>query len=40
MQANPDKFHFMLLAPSSVEKQVLELCDGTTRISDAAVTVL
>ena len=40
MQANPEKFHFMLLSPSPVEKQVLELCDGTTLISEAAVTVL
>ena len=40
MQANPDKFHFMLLSPSPVDKQVLELCDGTTLISEAAVTVL
>ena len=42
MQANPDKFHFMLLSPSPspVEKQVLELRDGTTLISEAAVTVL
>ena len=30
----------MLLSPSPVEKQVLELCDGTTLISEAAVTVL
>ena len=40
MQANPDKFHFMLLSPSPVGKQVLELCDGTTLISEAAATVL
>ena len=40
MQANPDKFYFMLLSPSPVEKQVLELCDGTILISEAAVTVL
>ena len=40
MQANTDKFHFMLLPPSPVEKQVLELRDGTTLISVAAVTVL
>ena len=40
MQANADKFHFMLLSPSPVDKQVLELCDGTTLISEAAVTVL
>ena len=40
MQVNPDKFHFMLLSPSPVEKQVLELCDGTILISEAAVTVL
>ena len=40
VQANPDKFHFMLLSPSPVAKQVLELCDGTTLISEAAVTVL
>ena len=40
MQANPDKFHFMLLSPWPVEKQILELCDGTTLISEAAVTIL
>ena len=40
MQANPDKCHFMLLSPSPVENQVLELCDGTTLISKAVVTVL
>ena len=40
MQANPGKFHFMLLSPSPVKKQVLELRDGTTLISEAAVTVL
>ena len=40
MKANPDKFHLMLLSPSPVEKQVLELCDGTILISEAAVTVL
>ena len=40
MQANPDKFHFMLLSPSPVDKQLLELCDGITLISEAAVTVL
>ena len=40
MQANPDKFHFMLLSPSPVEKQVLELCGGTTLISETAVTIL
>ena len=38
MRANPDKFH--LLSPSPVENQVLELCDGTILISEAAVTVL
>ena len=40
MQANPEKFRFILLSPSPVEKQVLELLDGTTLISEAAVTVL
>ena len=40
MQANPDKFNFMLLSPSPVEKQVLELCDGITLISVAVVNVL
>ena len=40
MQANPDKFHFMLLSPSPVEKQVLELCGGTTLISETAVIIL
>ena len=40
MQANTDKIHFMLLSPSPVEKQVLKLCEGTTLISEAVVTVL
>ena len=40
MQADPDKFNFMLLFPSPAEKQVLELRDGTTLISEAVVTVL
>ena len=40
MQANPDKFNLILLSPSPVERPVLELCDGTTLISEVAVTVL
>ena len=40
MQANPDKFHFISLSLSPLEKQVLELRDGTTLISEAAVSVL
>ena len=40
MQANPDKFHFILLSPSPVKKQVLELRDGNTLISEPVVTVL
>ena len=40
MQANADKFHFMLLSPLPVEKQILEFRDGTTLISEAALTVL
>ena len=40
MQANPEKFHFMVLSPTSVGTQVLELSDGITLRSEAAVTVL
>ena len=40
MQANPEKFHFMALSPTSVGTQVLELSDGITLSSEAVVTVL
>ena len=40
MQANPDKFHFMLLSPTPTEQQVLHLCDGTSLMSETEVTVL
>ena len=40
MQANPDKFHFMLFSPTPTEQQVLHLCDGTSLMSETEVTVL
>ena len=40
MQANPDKFHFMLFSPTPTEQQVLQLCDGTSLMSETEVTVL
>ena len=40
MQANPDKFHFMLFSPTPTEQQVLQLCDGTSLMSKTEVTVL
>ena len=40
MQANPDKFHFMLFSPTPAEQQVLHLCDGTFLMSETEVTVL
>ena len=40
MQANPDKFHFMLFSPTPTEQQVLQLCDGTSLMSETDVTVL
>ena len=39
MQANPDKFHFMLF-PTPTEQQFLQLCDGTSLMSETEVTVL
>ena len=39
MQANPDKFHFMLFSPTPTEQQVLQLCDGTSLMSETEVTV-
>ena len=40
MQANPDKFHFMLFSPTPTEQQVLQLCEGTSVMSETEVTVL
>ena len=40
MQANPDKFHFMLFSPTPSEQQALQLCDGTHLMSETEVTVL
>ena len=40
MQANPDKFHFMLFPPTPSEQQALQLCDGTHLMSETEVTVL
>ena len=40
MQANPDKFHFMLFSPTPTEQQVLHLCDGTSLMSETEVTVV
>ena len=40
MQANPDKFHFKLFSPTPTEQQVLQLCDGTSLMSETEVTVL
>ena len=40
MQANPDKFHFMLFSPTPSDQQALRLCDGTHRMSETYVTVL
>ena len=40
MQANPDKFHFMLFSPTPTEQQVLQLCDGMSLMSETEVTVL
>ena len=39
MQANPDKFHFMLFSPTPSEQQALQLCDGTHLMSETEVTV-
>ena len=40
MQANPDKFNFMLFSPTPTEQQVLQLCDGTSLKSETELTVL
>ena len=40
LQANPDKFHFMLFSPTPSEQQALQLCDGTSLMSETEVTVL
>ena len=40
MQANPDKFHFMLLSPTPIEKQMLDLYKGNSLESEAVTTVL
>ena len=40
MQANPDKFHFMLFSPTPSEQQALQLSDGTHLMSETEVTVL
>ena len=40
MQANPDKFHVMLFSPTQTEQKVLQLCDGTSLMSETEVTVL
>ena len=40
VQANPDKFHFMLLSPMPSKQQALQLCDGTHLMSETEVTVL
>ena len=40
-QGNPEKtFHFMLFSPTPTEQQVLQLCDGTSLMSETEVTVL
>ena len=33
MQANPDKFHFMLFSPTPSEQQAFQLCGGTYLMS-------
>ena len=38
MQANPDKFH--AVSPTHTEQQALQLCDGTSLMSETEVTVL
>ena len=40
MQANPDKFHFMLFSPKPTAKQVLRIRDDTSLVSEAEVKVL
>ena len=40
MQANPDKIHFMLLSPTLIEKQMLDLYNGISLESEAVTTVL
>ena len=40
MQANPDKFHFMLFSPKPTTQQVLRIRDDTSLMSEAEVKVL
>ena len=40
MQANPDKFHFMLFSPKPTAQQVLRIRDDTSLMSEAEVKVL
>ena len=40
MQANPDKFHFMLFSPMPTAQQVLQIRDDTSLMSEAEVKVL
>ena len=40
MQANPDKYHFMLFSPKPTAQQVLRIRDDTSLMSEAEVTVL
>ena len=40
MQANPDEFHFMLLSPTPIEKQMLDLYKCISLESEAVTTVL
>ena len=40
MQANPDKFHFMLFSPMPTAQQVLRIRDDTSLMSEAAIKVL
>ena len=40
MQANPDKFNFMLFSSTPSEQQALQLCDGTSLMSEPEIPVL
>ena len=40
MQAKQGRFHFVLFSPTPTEKQVLQLCDGSSVMFETDVAVL